>query len=91
MTTLYIPPPPPPKAEANVAFTSTYVKPPPAEGEDPGLANVLAPENAYTSQVTGFEFNFRVVQDNLDTSLDQIQVIDPPPEALAGHVVDMVG
>lgn len=91
MATLYIPPPPPPKAETQVAFTSTFVQPPPAEGAAPGIANVLAPENAYTSQVTEFQYSYRAIQEQLDTSLNQIQVVEPPPEIIGGRIVDEVG
>jgi len=91
MTTLYIPPPPPEKAEASVAFTSTFVQPPPAEGQTPAVAGVLAPESAYASQVTEFQYSYRAIQEQLDTSLNQIQVADPPPEVVAGRVVDASG
>ncbi len=91
MVTLYIPPPPPPKAEVQVAFTSTFTKPPPAEGEDPGLPNVLAPENAYTSQVTEFQYSYRAIQEQLDPSLNQIQVVEPPPEIIGGQIINEIG
>jgi len=91
MVTLYIPPPPPPKAEVQVAFTSTFTKPAPAEGEDPGLPNVLAPENAYTSQVTEFQYSYRAIQEQLDTSLNQIQVVEPPPEVIGGQIINEIG
>ncbi len=73
-------PPPPRPEEAAQAIPSTFPDAPDAS---------LAPGDIYRHPVTGpYHVYVSVQGDEIDPSLQQIQILEPSPESDLGHVVN---